>query len=91
MKQFLRYFWNTIARPLSNIDALAVERTVRCALVAALPVFQVWGNVALHAVFGLDWLGTKPLLADPTFVGGLWILARQGSGEDKICLINLTS
>jgi hypothetical protein len=71
MKQFLRYFWNTIAHPLANIDALAAERTVRWALVAAaLPVFQVWGNVTLHAVFGLDWLGTKPLLADPTFVGG---------------------
>jgi hypothetical protein len=71
MKQFLRYFWNTIAHPRANIDTLAAERTVRWGIVAAsLPIFQVWGNVALHAVFGLDWLGTKPLLADPTFVGG---------------------
>lgn len=71
MKQFIRYFWNTIAHPRTNFDALAAQRTVRWAiLVAVLPVLQVWGNVALHGMFGLDWLGTKPLLADPTFVGG---------------------
>ncbi len=71
MKQFLRYFWNTIAHPQANFDALAAERSVRWALVvSALPVLQVWGNVALHAAFGLDWLGTKPLLTDPTFVAG---------------------
>jgi hypothetical protein len=26
--------------------------------------------MALHAAFGLDWLGTRPILADPTFVAG---------------------
>ena len=71
MKQFIRYFWNTIVHPGTNFDALAAERTVRWAIVvAALPVLQVWGNVALHRMFGLDWLGTTPLLTDPTFVGG---------------------
>lgn len=71
MKLFLYYFWNTIAHPRTNFDALAAERSLRWALVAAaLPVLQVWGNVVLHGVFGLDWLGTKPLLADPTFVAG---------------------
>lgn len=71
MKQFLRYFWGTIAHPRATFDRLAAERTVRWAIIAAtLPVLQVWGNVALHTLFGLDWLGTKPYLSDPTFVGG---------------------
>ena len=71
MKQFIRYFWGMIVRPRVTFDALAAERTVRWAVLAAcLPILQVWGNVALHKMFGLDWLGTKPLLADPTFVGG---------------------
>jgi hypothetical protein len=26
--------------------------------------------MALHAALGLDWLGTRPMLDDPTFVGG---------------------
>ncbi len=47
MKQFLRYFWNTIAHPRANFDALSAERSVRWALVVSvLPVLQVWGNVA---------------------------------------------
>lgn len=71
MKQFLWYFWNTIVHPRTAFDALAAERSVRWAIfAAALPVLQIWGNVALHGIFGLDWLGTKPFLDDPTFVGG---------------------
>jgi hypothetical protein len=71
MKQFLQYFWNTIVHPRANVDRLSTERTVCWAIIAtSLPVLQVWGNVALHTAFGLDWLGTRPLLADPTFVGG---------------------
>ena len=71
MRAFIRYFWHTIAHPRSTFDALAAERSIRWAIAAAaLPVLQVWGNVALHALFGLDWLGTRPYLADPTFVGG---------------------
>ena len=71
MKQFLRYFWNTIVHPGANFDGLAAERSVRWAIMAAaLPVLQVWGNVALHMLLGLDWLGTRPYLADPTFVAG---------------------
>jgi hypothetical protein len=71
MKQFIRYFWNTIAHPRANFDALSAERSVRWALFAsALPILQIWGNIALHYAFGLDWLGTKPLLTDPTFVAG---------------------
>ncbi len=69
--EFLRYFWNTITHPWINMDRLAAQPTVRWAVLAAcLPVLQVWGNVALHKAFGLDWLGTKPMLADPTFVAG---------------------
>jgi len=29
MKQFIRYFWGTIAHPRTTFDALATERTVR--------------------------------------------------------------
>ncbi len=75
MRQFIRYFWGTIRRPGPTFDALASERTVRWALVAAsLGTLQVWGNMALHAAFGLDWLGTRPDLAEPTFVGGFGYL-----------------
>jgi hypothetical protein len=71
VKHFIRYFWGTIVHPRATFDALAAERTVHWAVVVAcLPVLQVWVNMTLHRVFGLDWLGTKPLLADPTFVGG---------------------
>ncbi len=71
MRPFLDLFWGTISHPVSNAVRLSQEHTVRWAVMAAcLPVLQVWGNVALHAAFGLDWLGTKPLLADPTFVAG---------------------
>ena len=71
MRQLIRYFWGTIVRPCATFEALAGERTVRWAvMLACLPVLQVWGNMALHAAFGLDWLGTRPILSDPTFVGG---------------------
>jgi len=71
MRQLVRYFWGTIVRPRTTFEALAAERTVRWAvMLVCLPVLQVWGNMALHAAFGLDWLGTRPMLSDPTFVGG---------------------
>ena len=71
MRQLIRYFWGTIVRPRATFEALVAERTVRWAvMLACLPVLQVWGNMALHAAFGLDWLGTRPILSDPTYVGG---------------------
>jgi hypothetical protein len=71
MRQFIHYFWGTIRRPGPTFEALAAQGTVRWALIAAsLGTLQVWGNMALHALFGLDWLGTRPDLAEPTFVGG---------------------
>lgn len=71
MRQLIRYFWGTIIRPRTTFEMLAAERTVRWAvMLACLPVLQVWGNMALHAALGLDWLGTRPMLTDPTFVGG---------------------
>ncbi|NIN69716.1 MAG: hypothetical protein GTO63_34540 [Anaerolineae bacterium] len=71
MRQFIHYFWGTIRRPGPTLEALAAQGTVRWALIAAsLGTLQVWGNMALHALFGLDWLGTRPDLAEPTFVGG---------------------
>jgi hypothetical protein len=71
MRQFLCDFWGMIVRPRSTLDALAARRSVRWGLAAAaLGVLQVWGNMALHALFGLDWLGTRGILADPTLVVG---------------------
>lgn len=75
MRQFISFFWGTIRRPAATFEALARERTVRWALiVASLGPLQVWGNMTLHAVFGLDWLGTRPYLSEPTFVGGFGYL-----------------
>ena len=78
MKRFLNYFWGTIVHPSVTFEALAAEQTVRWAFaVASLPVLQIWGNVSIHYLFGLDWLGTKPILLDPTFVAGFghWRIA----------------
>jgi hypothetical protein len=48
---------------------------VRWALTAAsLGPLQVWGNMVLHAFFGVDWLGTRPDLPEPTLVGGFGYL-----------------
>jgi hypothetical protein len=75
MRQFIRFVWGTITRPGPTLEALAAQPTVRWALiVASLGPLQVWGNMALHAAFGLDWLGTRPDLAEPTFVGGFGYL-----------------
>ncbi len=71
MRQFLRYFWGTIVRPGPTFEALALERGVRWAVaLACLPVLQIWGNILLHAAFGHDWLGTRGILPNPTYVGG---------------------
>jgi hypothetical protein len=75
MRQFFRYFWGVIARPAETFDALTAEPGVRWGVaVAFLPVLQVWGNMLLHAAFGLDWLGTRPDLAEPTFIGLMGML-----------------
>jgi hypothetical protein len=48
--QFFHFFWGTIAHPRVTFDLSASERTMRWALLAAaLPVLQVWGNVALFS------------------------------------------
>jgi hypothetical protein len=53
------------------VDALAAEPSVGWGVMASsLGVLQVWGNVLLFTAFGFDWLGTRPLLPDPTYVGG---------------------
>lgn len=71
MRRFLRYAWGIVARPRATIDQLAAERSVGWAVgVAALGVLQVWGNMALFAAFGFDWLGTAPLTDEPTALGG---------------------
>lgn len=71
MRQFVRYWWGTIVRPGATFEALAAERTPRWAIVlAAVSLLQGWGNMALYGAAGLDWLGTRPILSNPTFVGG---------------------
>jgi hypothetical protein len=71
MRQFIRYFWGTIVRPRATFDALAADGSARWAIaLAAASLLQGWGNIALHAALGLDWLGTRPMLTDPTYVGG---------------------
>ncbi len=71
MGQFFRYFWGMVVHPRGTLDALAAQRSVRWGLVAvSLGILQVWGNMALHALFGLDWLGTRGILDDPTLVVG---------------------
>ncbi|MGD8968289.1 MAG: YIP1 family protein [Anaerolineae bacterium] len=71
MRQFIRYYWGTIARPRETFEALAAEAKLRWAiLLAAVSLLQGWGNIGLHAALGLDWLGTRPILTDPTYVGG---------------------
>jgi hypothetical protein len=64
-----------LAHPVATIDALAAERSVRWSvIVVCLGVLQVWGNMLLFAAFGFDWLGSRPLLEDPTYVGGFGYL-----------------
>jgi hypothetical protein len=71
MRQFAHYWWGTIARPGATFEALAAGRSPRWAIIlAAVSLLQGWGNMALHAAFGLDWLGTRQILSNPTFVGG---------------------
>lgn len=69
--RFLRYFWGVIIRPRATFDALAAEGSVRWGVIAGfLGTFEVLGNMAIFALFGQDWLGTKGILADPTVVAG---------------------
>lgn len=71
MRRFLHVFWGTIVRPGPTFRQLAAEGTVRWAVVlAGVSLLQGWGNIVLHEVVGLDWLGTRPMLSSPTFVGG---------------------
>ena len=70
-RKFFSYFWGMVVHPKATIDALATEPSVGWALAAAgLGVLQVWGNISLHTLFGFDWLGTRGILLDPTFVAG---------------------
>lgn len=75
VRRFLQYAWGMIAHPGATIPALAAEHSIRWAVaLEALSVLQVWGNMLLFAAFGYSWLGTRPLLLDPTYVGGFGYL-----------------
>ncbi len=70
-RRLVGYAWDVIVRPPSAIDAISQETSVRWAVaIAAVGTLEVWGNMLLFGAFGYDWLGSKPLLADPTYVGG---------------------
>ncbi len=69
-RQFLRYAVGIVRHPIATLDELATERSIRWAvIVASLGIAQVWGNMLLFAAFGFNWLGSEPLLEDPTYVG----------------------
>jgi Yip1 domain len=73
--QVLAYAWGMLAHPRATMDALAAEHSVRLAIVlASLGVLEAWVNNLLFAAFGFDYLGSRPLLSDPTFVGGMGYL-----------------
>ena len=67
--------WGMLVHPRKTIDALACEQSVRLAIIlAASGVLQAWINNAIFAIFGFDYLGSRPLLSDPTYVGGMGYL-----------------
>lgn len=69
LRRLVGYFRGTIVRPRDTFDELARQPGIRWAvIVSCLPVLQVWGNILLHTVFSLDWLGTRNDLPEPTFV-----------------------
>ena len=74
-RKVLRYGWGMLAHPRPTIDTLALERTVRFAIIIALlGVAQAWSNNAAFAALGFDYLGSAPLLTNPTYVGGMGYL-----------------
>ncbi len=74
-RKVLRYGWGMLAHPRATIDALALEQTVRFAIIIALlGVAQAWINNAVFAAVGFDYLGSAPLLTNPTYVGGMGYL-----------------
>jgi hypothetical protein len=74
-RRFLEFGWGMLAHPRYTIDRLAAERSIRWGVgVVCLGVLQVWGNMLLFAIFGFDWLGSRPMLEDPTYVGGFGYL-----------------
>jgi len=64
-----RYIGGMVVRPRATLNRLAAEPTIRWAvLFECLGLLIGWGNVALFALAGQDWLGTKPLLQDPAVI-----------------------
>jgi hypothetical protein len=77
-RQFLCYGWGIVVHPRRTVDVLAQEHSIQWAVaVVSLGVLQVWGNMLLFAAFGYSWLGSRPLLADPTYVGGFGTCVSQ--------------
>jgi len=69
LRPLWRYIGGMVVRPRATLDRLAAESTIRWAvLLQALGLLIGWGNVALFALAGQDWLGTKPLLQDPAVI-----------------------
>ncbi len=69
-RKFLRYFWGMIVRPKATLDELALETSIRYAvMLVAFGLLLTLFNLLLFAFFGFDWLGTRRELTDPTYVG----------------------
>ena len=59
LRPLWRYIGGMVVRPRATLDRLAAESTIRWAvLLQALGLLIGWGNVALFALAGQDWLGT---------------------------------
>ena len=74
VRQVLHYFWGTVRRPSVTFAALAEKQSL---FIGAAPMLAYMGLALVHnliqaLLFGE--LGTRPLLADPTFVGGFGYL-----------------
>jgi hypothetical protein len=75
LSSVLECAWGMLVHPRRTIDALAREQSVRLAIVlASFGVLQAWVNNAIFALFGFDYLGSRALLSDPTYVGGMGYL-----------------
>lgn len=71
-RKFLGYLPGIVRRPFGTLDSLAQERSV---WIGFMPMAIYAGLAIIHwiifgVLYGWDYLGTKPLLSDPIFVGG---------------------
>jgi hypothetical protein len=70
IRKLFGYIWGIVVRPKATFDELAQQSSIRPAVMLLLLVQLVaWLNLLIFTIFGHDWLGTRPDLPDPTYVG----------------------